>query len=262
MSDVRVHVDRARPTCPFCKDEVAGGHVWVCPGCEASHHAACHDEHGACASCALAETREAASLATKGDAPASDDPSGELASRRRELERLGFKIVRESPDELVAMHAHWRHDVMAMPLPHSVFVRRVAHLTLRHLREDLEALVEDPLASGCTVPVYLAGRVDPDARAFVEQGRAVTRIHVATPKPRLFPVILDGATGSGTFFTRFRLVGAALFPGLRLLARRLLFPTLVPEATRESSITTLVMTVLVALVFTATVSAIIVLSAT
>lgn len=50
MSDVRIAA-RERPRCPFCKDEVVGGHVWLCPGCAAPHHTECLREHGACSAC-------------------------------------------------------------------------------------------------------------------------------------------------------------------------------------------------------------------
>lgn len=253
MSDVRVQVDRARPTCPFCRDEVAGGLVWMCPGCDASHHAACHEEHGACASCALTEPREGVSAATKGEAPA-DDPGG-LAPRRRELERLGFRIVRDTADELVALHANWRHDpALAYPaalrLPHAVFVRRVDHLTLARVKADLAALREDPLAARYTVPVYLADHVEPDARAFVESGQEASR-HGG--EVRFFPVIHDGRTGTGTYFARtlpLAFVGFVVFPGLRFLARRLLFPGLSPAATREPPLLTVNALALFCLVLT------------
>lgn len=43
--------------CPFCREEAApdAGDVVACTECLSRHHAACWDEHGACASCGGAE---------------------------------------------------------------------------------------------------------------------------------------------------------------------------------------------------------------
>ncbi len=73
MSDLRVK--RApRPVCPFCKEEVAAGHVWVCSSCEAAHHAECEQEHGACASCGF---REAGAARRRAEPVALDRPRRE-----------------------------------------------------------------------------------------------------------------------------------------------------------------------------------------
>lgn len=56
MSDVRVQLERSRPTCPFCRAAVEGGEVWLCPACYAPHHAACQLEHPGCAACAHTRT--------------------------------------------------------------------------------------------------------------------------------------------------------------------------------------------------------------
>jgi hypothetical protein len=54
---LRIQVGRSRPVCPFCKDELAGGLVWVCPICAAGHHAECQEERRGCASCDRAPPR-------------------------------------------------------------------------------------------------------------------------------------------------------------------------------------------------------------
>jgi hypothetical protein len=170
--------------------------------------------------------------------------------RRRELERLGFTIVRETPDELVAMHARFQLRMPLLGVPHSVIVRRVTRLTLARLEADLEALRASPLASHTTVPVYLADVVDEDARLFVASGRAVTRGWFE--RAGLFPVVRDAATGTGTFLTRTPL----LSPGLltlsmaRYLAARVLEPWLEPPTIRgrltkgQAKLLLVVMTVL------------------
>jgi hypothetical protein len=208
----------------------------MCPGCDASHHAACHDEHGACASCALIEPREGVSAATKGDAPADD--RGALAPRRRELERLGFSIISESPDELVALHPDLQLAPFVARMPHTVIVRRLAHLTLADLSADLAALRTHPRRSRVTIPVYLVDRADPDARRFVTEGAAVTQLPLGG---RLFPVIHERETGAGTFYAGTRPLGALTFPQLHFLARRLLRPWLVVPARPEWPVVTVLM---------------------
>jgi len=41
--------------CPFCHEDLERGSGLVCAGCRAHHHAACREEHGACASCGATE---------------------------------------------------------------------------------------------------------------------------------------------------------------------------------------------------------------
>ncbi len=81
MSDLNVRVQRDRPVCPYCKAAVEGGDVWLCPACFAQHHAECHHEHVACATCG--HGRPAAAAAATASPPAEhagllaavDDPT-------------------------------------------------------------------------------------------------------------------------------------------------------------------------------------------
>jgi hypothetical protein len=225
VSDTRVRVDRRPdPVCPYCKAAVVAGHVWLCPDCGAAHHAACRDEHGACASCLVARTVEAPA---EKDAP--EDERLALAPRRRELERLGFTIVEETGDTLVAEHPRFRLWPLALAIKHRVLVRRVRGRLdeAGFAREMARAQEAFSLREAVVrVVVVLADEVDPAVRGVVEDGVTIPGLmRLGVP----FPAVLEGATGTGSYFRRTRFVGAAAYPAKRHLARRLLFPQVAPD---------------------------------
>ena len=78
MRDVRVTA-RERPRCPFCKDEVVGGHVWLCPACAAPHHADCLREHGACSTCGAPDEAPPPPVAAQPPPPPLPPPAVERA---------------------------------------------------------------------------------------------------------------------------------------------------------------------------------------
>ncbi|MBX3467358.1 MAG: hypothetical protein KF878_10745 [Planctomycetes bacterium] len=142
----RIKVEgRARPVCPYCKDEVAGGHVWLCPGCAAAHHADCLAGHGACATCGTS-TQVAAD-------PASTSPR--LARLRAVLEELGFAVIRAGAGEASLLHPAWRHPVSAEHRAHLVRLVAVDRLTQARAQEDLLHLSRDPLARGDATLLYV-----------------------------------------------------------------------------------------------------------
>ncbi len=161
--------------------------------------------------------------------PKASDPADEaLAARRAELERLGFEVDEGPPGELRAVHAKWIQpgEPAWLARRFTVVVRRLERLTLERLGADRATLVQPgsdvhPLA---VVVCYLADEVDPGAQAAIEAGFG----NVA-----FFPASLNLATCEGSYLRSTKIFGAALYPSLRYLARRLLFPQLAPEATLE-----------------------------
>lgn len=177
-----------RPVCPFCKEEVAGGLIWVCPGCEASHHAECQTEHGACASCALAP-------AGRVDPKASAGHDEALAARRAELERLGFEVYARASGELHATHHGWSQpgESSWLAVPVTVRVLPVERLTVQRLAADRAALgwrgaSDHVIVVSAAVPPARA-RGDPraagrpqDRRVLRDRAHALRRLRAAADR--------------------------------------------------------------------------------
>lgn len=241
MSDVRVHVERARPRCPFCHDDVSAGLAWLCPGCGAAHHAACHEEQGGCAAgCPDGAGRQPAPRDVVDPAPkiVPDDDPGALELRRRELLRLGFDVEQRGPDELVATSARWSYDPLSLPAPHRVVVRRVETLTLEPLGDAFLSMGPD---APITVFVFLADEVDPNARSFIAAGHGTDLMF---ERPRV--LFAAWCRGEGLYFRKTPVLGLLRLPGLRFLARRVLFPQLTERAAREPARGTLLVLLVLA----------------
>lgn len=173
----RIKVEgRARPVCPYCKDEVAGGHVWLCPGCSAAHHADCHAEHSACAACGL--TTAAAAPPAAAAAATTGGPA--LTRMRLALESLGFAVVREHDDgRVMLMHPAWSSWGTSDRLAHLVQLAQPDRLTPALGRAHLEALARDPLAQRQATLLYVVedpGGLDAEAEAWLRSaGTALQR---------------------------------------------------------------------------------------
>lgn len=267
--DLKVRVDRARPVCPYCKDEVVGGHVWLCPGCEAPHHSECQRELARCGACGQTDPSAAPSTAVEGtgrpqqglaSAPAKGGEPDAVAARVAELRRLGFAIVDDGdPDEARALLPANRSSEVRVGLPLVVIVRRVDRLTRARFDEELARLA--PIARalcprdrvGYLVPCFLADRVDPEVREQVLTGAR----YRSAPGLRLYPLAreLDAPHGEASYFGGARLIGCVDFVGLRFLARRLLYPHLAPETAAELPV--LGLAAIVAFVFLLTLVAVV-----
>lgn len=155
----RIQVGRSRPSCPFCKGEVAGGHVWVCPACEAPHHADCHAEHRACATCGPAPEALRVEV-ERGD---------RLARYRASAEKAGFVVLRRAEDLFFALHP--AYPVFREPsLAHALQVVSVASLTLGQLEADMRQLAREPLARCLATVLYVVDELDAEVERFVRAG--------------------------------------------------------------------------------------------
>lgn len=157
---IRIQIDRGKAVCPYCKGDLAG-HVWLCPGCDATHHADCIKEHGRCATCGHATER----------AGRADD---RLLKVRSALTKLGFAIVREGAEEVVAFNAAWNTGLFAR-VPFAVHVLRVASLPRARVEADLARLRVDPLAATDTLVLYVADVIERDAGACITSGDSAHR---------------------------------------------------------------------------------------
>lgn len=171
---LRIQVDRARPTCPYCKAELVGGHAWLCPGCAAAHHAECAREHGRCATCGRASAKEAA-----------DETLARLATA---LAARGFALVREDEDGLVGLHPAFQTTAFTHPTATAVQVVRLAELTEAALEDHVSRRAADPLAACDTVVLFAADRVAPDARERLRSAPPV----LARGAARVVPVAWAG----------------------------------------------------------------------
>lgn len=235
-----IHLKRTRVTCPFCRDEVTGGHVWLCPECGAQQHAECLSEHGgSCASCGTAERPDPAPEAAPPPAlqvslkeepreePEPLDPSHTpawAASRADALRAQGFSVETLGPHRVSAFHPAWSYSgLLARPQSLRVVLRQVGALRAgdvlsdyeRHGRDDHPVLV-----------FYVADEAPRSVEDLIQSGDLGWRF---------FPV-LERPGRAGCFR---RLAPSAHFgavttqPGLRYLARLLLNPGLSPVELRE-----------------------------
>lgn len=166
MSDLRVRVQRpsASSTCPFCKDEVTSGHVWVCPDCQAPHHAACHAEHGKCASCRVTVARAPVRvdlIEVVAPTPAPRAPS-RLRTFRLALWTAGFAMTHEDPLELRARSPSCA-AFGGRPCE-VVVVDGPARVTRAFLGADPHLSSPEPTYPEETLLLHLTDAVDEDAR--------------------------------------------------------------------------------------------------
>jgi|GEM_PF-1046149 len=226
----QISVQRKRGRCPYCHEEILAGAVWICPGCEATQHSECKDEHQGCAACEWkpASTDQASHKAEGRALPP------ELASRKAELQRQGFAILAEGPERVTAGLGRWYWDCGMTKLVYTVFVRRVPVLDETtyfadrvKLEEEAASLDTSALPRGfqkgnAVVVLYLADRVDPEVIERIEHKpeRGFAKFH--------FPVALDLSTGHGAYLQSTPMWGALYYAKFRHLAERLLRPEAPP----------------------------------
>ncbi|MCO5167526.1 MAG: hypothetical protein M9894_14360 [Planctomycetes bacterium] len=183
----RIKVEgRARPVCPYCKDEVAGGHVWLCPGCAAAHHADCLAGHGACATCGLAPAADAPADGSTEAPPrtpsrAVDEPLRAVAAA---VVALGFSVVREADDHLALFHPAWWAWGRDPGRPLLVFLVRVDRLGRSQASAHVRRLARDPLTRTDATVLFVADALEADAEAWLRTGASASRhtIQAATPR--------------------------------------------------------------------------------
>ena len=157
-----------------------------------------------------------------------------LEAPRQTLQELGFTIVEDRPEGLVAIARRFHWDCMLTKVTYVVFVREVDTLDVPTIEHDREALAlraqtHDPsllprgLQKGTAVlTAYLARHVTPEARALCEAG----------PKVRFaffyIPAVLDSATGLAHFLRTTPMWGAIYFSKFRFVLGRLLEPARTP----------------------------------
>ena len=159
----------------------------------------------------------------------------DLDAQRAELTRLGYAIVSQDDEGVVATRSAWYPDAIASRLRCVVFVRPVTVLDVSILTQDrahmltvARELLPSVLPrwlqkSRAVVAVYLADAVDPDARAFCESPQALG------PFESLFyPAALDRSSGASYYWQGTPLWGGVYFSKLRFLVRRLTGPTAEP----------------------------------
>jgi hypothetical protein len=157
-------------------------------------------------------------------------PLMSLQPQRQELERLGFSIVAAEEGTLIGVCRKWHLDCILTRITYVVFVRYVEQLTATVIERDrveLEqrartldtSLLPRGFQKGVAVlTAYVAGQVDDDARALVEQ----------KPKSRFaffyLPGVIDASTGQVHLLRGTPMWGALYFAKFRFLMRRMLQP--------------------------------------
>lgn len=171
----------------------------------------------------------------------------DLATRRAELERLGFTILREDESSLVASRSKWHWECFLTKLTTIVLVRRVPTVTVddmaadrRWLKTSVSQLDPSALPVGFQkarsfLAVYLADQPDPAA------------VHKCAERPKVelasfyVPAIVDGA-GNATYYDKTAIFGGIYFPIFRFLLSRLCRPQEPPPASEPKSAPGLVLT--------------------
>lgn len=165
----------------------------------------------------------------------------DLNDRRRELERLGFRVVSEDAGALVATRKKWHWECFVTQLTIVALVRRVASVTAADMDADEQWLHDNAARlDPSTLPrgfqkgraflsVYLADRVDTTA---VERARRKPALKFAT---FYLPAVVD-ATGSSAWYDATPIFGAVYYPIFQFLLRRLLSPTGAPPKEPPSKV--------------------------
>jgi hypothetical protein len=176
-----------------------------------------------------------------------------LATKRAELERLGFQIVEETPETLVATTKRFHLDCMFTAVSYVVFVRHVPELTPERIEQDRLELQQrassiDPsrlprgLQKGTAVlTAYLADRVTPEARELCERRPAVRFAYF------YIPAVLDRSTGLAHYLRTTPLWGGIYFSKFRFLLANLLESS-TPATTWPVSVAGALLTLFVVLV--------------
>ena len=176
----------------------------------------------------------------------------DLDAQRAELTRLGYQIVSQDGEGIVATRSAWYADAIVSRLRCVVFVRPVAVLDVSTLTQDrahMLTLARELLPSRlprwlqksrAVIAVYLADEVDADARAFCGSPQAL-----GVFESLFYPAALDRSSGASYYWHGTPLWGGVYFGKLRFLVRRLTGPTAEP-AREPVSVFGLVMTLLVA----------------
>jgi hypothetical protein len=153
-----------------------------------------------------------------------------LEAQRNELTQLGFRIVAEQPDRIVATTKRFHWECMFTRVSYVVFVRRVEELTAQIIEADRNELQQtaksiDPstlprgLQKGTAViTAYVADRVSPDAQQLLD----------SKPKMRFaffyIPSAVDQSTRLSHYFRSTPAWGAIYYSKFRYLISRLLTP--------------------------------------
>lgn len=178
-----------------------------------------------------------------------------LETQREELARLGFRIVEQNEESIVATTRRFHWECMFTGVTYVVFVRRVEELTPSVIEADREALQAratalDPSAlprglqkGVAVITAYVADRVSPEARALCEK----------KPKARFaffyLPAALDRSTGLAHYLRSTPAWGAIYFSKFRFLIERTLATSKEAGAAWPISIGGAVLTVLVLGIF-------------
>lgn len=177
----------------------------------------------------------------------------ELQQRRAELERLGFSIVYQDDQSVIGTRAKWHWDCFFVKLTTVAWVKRVQEVSAQLMIQDRQWLQAN------------ASRLDPSKLPVgFQKGRAATIVYLAdrawddakqavTTSPPIelgaifLPAIRLGTNESFTF-TGTPLWGAALYPKIKFIVRRLLDPQH-PDAKEPISVVGAVMIAILGLMF-------------
>ena len=158
-----------------------------------------------------------------------------LDQQRAELEKLGYAILSQTDDEIIAVRRKWFWDCIATNLTMVLFVQAVETLTAARIEADAARMIArakeaDPSSlplgfqhGRAVVLVYLAGRVEPDAQLLCSSSQKM-RFSVM-----FFPAALDQSSGRAYYLRSTPFWGSLYFGKLRYPVQRLLEPAAAPE---------------------------------
>lgn len=153
----------------------------------------------------------------------------ELASRRTELERQGYRVIEEEPQLLTAVRSRWYWDCAVTKLTLLVRVRRVQWVTAQLMHADRKWLNQhagelDPSAlprgfqkGRAVVVIYLADDADEDARQLAAKPPSMEFASFQ------MAAILEGS-GRQTWYSSTRIWGAVYYPKFRHAIQRMIDP--------------------------------------
>ncbi|MBE9012633.1 hypothetical protein IQ250_20750 [Pseudanabaenaceae cyanobacterium LEGE 13415] len=161
------------------------------------------------------------------------DPS--LIGQKAELERLGFQILQEEPNRIIASRRSFYWECLLTYVNYTLFVQRVNELSAEMMISDRDRFIPEskqvnlsPIPRGlqsgnAVLVVYVADRVKPDAQKMCErQGKLkFAEFYI--------PAALDLERNVAFLIRKTPAWGAIYYPKFKYILARLLSPQGIPN---------------------------------
>lgn len=156
--------------------------------------------------------------------------------QKQELQNLGFRILQESPDKIIATRKQWYWDCMFTRMSQFIFIQKVDKLTRERIESDRNNLeaearkIDDSLLprgfqkGNAVFSLYFADEMDEAAKSFCHSSPAIRFAHF------YLPAAYERKSNALYFIQHTPMWGYIFYPKFRYLIRRLLHPQSAPKS--------------------------------